>query len=237
MCIRDRYKCTQCSDYNLCEACESKEIHSHQFIKYNKPVAIPQPATYIRSYSVYSTPQSLFDTLVQGAKELLGFNKLMNRDEQMAVATCSKVQRIVGPLGGVATVELKFRNDSRRSWPAKCFLRKKVGDIQFYPLIIQSDLKPGETFSILIPISLPMKEGEYILQLQLSNEKAYFGEPVTLKITVEQPVITKDTSDLMHYQAFSMELEGVGSLDECFEALKKTEGDMEEAIEMLKHHK
>lgn len=217
-----RYKCTQCPDYNLCEVCESREIHPHQFVKHNKPLVVPQFAAQILSYSVCNTPQSFFDNLVQGVKGLLGLDK---------------VQKVVGPLGGVATIELKFRNDSRHCWPAKCSLRKKVGDILFYPLIIQPELKPGETFSILISISLPTKEGEYTLQLQLSNGKAYFGEPVTLKIAVKHPAELDLMSRMIYHKAFSLELQGLGTLDECSKALREVGGNMAGAIEILTRYK
>ena len=29
-----RYKCLECTDYNLCEMCEKKIIHEHNFVKY-----------------------------------------------------------------------------------------------------------------------------------------------------------------------------------------------------------
>jgi hypothetical protein len=32
-----RYKCYTCVDYDLCESCESKNIHPHNFVKIIKP--------------------------------------------------------------------------------------------------------------------------------------------------------------------------------------------------------
>ncbi len=32
-----RYKCHTCADYDICESCESKNIHPHNFIKINNP--------------------------------------------------------------------------------------------------------------------------------------------------------------------------------------------------------
>jgi hypothetical protein len=37
--IGTRYKCAECNDYDLCEACEQKGIHDHHyFLKMKKPL-------------------------------------------------------------------------------------------------------------------------------------------------------------------------------------------------------
>lgn len=41
-----RYKCTQCEDYDLCEKCEQKGVHSHHtFLKIRKPHHAPAQFT------------------------------------------------------------------------------------------------------------------------------------------------------------------------------------------------
>jgi len=238
--IGARYRCSQCTDYNICEICEYKEVHSHhQVIKYRKPlehfnIELQSDAhmpTF--SYTVYNSSPSFIDRIIEGASKLFGLDSPKSKEEQMAIAQCSKVQRIVGPLGNTATVELIFKNISKETWPSKCFLRKRVGDVQFYPLIIGAKLRPNETFSILVPISLPMKAGEYMLQLQLSSDRSYFGEPITIKITAQRSIIPNNTDTLICYQALNMEKNGIADFDLCLETLNRTKGNVEQAIKLL----
>lgn len=127
-----------------------------------------------------------------------------------------------------------LQNNSNQQWPENVYLVKNGGDITFESIPLTNGLKPNETMELTVPIQAPKTPGSYFLVLSFLDSCQM---PIGKELRVELDVLEdKDEECDLCYKAGSMEEEGIGSFETCFETLTKTGGNVEAAKEAMKKH-
>lgn len=160
--VGNRYKCSVCPDYDLCEKCEESTTHEHAFLKIKKPVKLVE------------VPKKV---------ELPKFNIQLIADLKTIPEKVSHSDLVV-----YKTIVLK--NNGASEWPKNCYLRP-VGEIKGINNRLTS-LGAGKELTTIITINNPGKGGKVSSQWSLAyvNEKnveTFIGEPLTVEFDVAEP--------------------------------------------------
>eukprot|EP00826_Nyctotherus_ovalis_P003536 TRINITY_DN10721_c0_g3_i1.p1 TRINITY_DN10721_c0_g3~~TRINITY_DN10721_c0_g3_i1.p1 ORF type:complete len:402 (-),score=88.08 TRINITY_DN10721_c0_g3_i1:48-1253(-) len=243
-----RYKCTECPDYDLCEACESQGIHNHHlFLKISQPEQVPvsiitQPRS---SYSVIDTKK-----IEQGFKELsIQFGKSWNENKlkpyysrkgkkDMGILDNSIVE-LSGATEEIVHAQWVVRNKSETAWPSALYIDKRKGDIEFEKILISDRIDPKQReMTINIPIKMPKIVGKHkIVLIMHDNEGVWIGEKFKVHLAAFSREQKSEITGTNYFKASQLSDQGCGTFDECLLALRKANGDILAAKTLLNEKK
>lgn len=171
--IGNRYKCSVCPDYDLCEKCEETTTHEHTFLKIKKPVKL---------VSVPKVEAPKVEVPKYGYQFIADLKTIPDK-------LCDK------DLVVYKTIVLK--NTGSIEWPKNCYL-VPVGEIKGIKNRLTS-LGVGKELTTIVTINAPGKAGKITSSWCLAyfNEKnveTLIGEPFSVQFEVAEspkPVVEK----------------------------------------------
>lgn len=143
-----------------------------------------------------------------------------------------KTLKVVSPPGTFFNANWILQNDSHDPWPKQAHLSKVAGNIEFETVVLNDELQPNELLELNLPVKAPNVPGNYSLTLRFYDSfNMPFGRKLKIDLTVQSP---NEEIDDIYYKAASLEEQGFGTFEVCFEALTKTGGNIEAAKEAMK---
>ena len=199
-----RYKCSMCTDFDLCESCEASCKHpsSHPLIKMRVPRTLsPVAQAFTPASSSASAPP-------KKTKYHAKYVKDVTIEDRCNVAPGSFHQKV-----------WKLINSGCTRWPAGFGLIQVSGDTIVDPESVKGQLGevgPGEEFTVSAPIQVPTKPGRYTSYFRLSDlEGKPFGPRIWVDFVVpegnpDSPAVPVECP----YAAQLEELKALGFTDE-----------------------
>lgn len=240
--IGNRYKCSVCYDYDLCESCEHKmgDSHGHCFIKIRHPDAAPKKILCCVDEKFEN--QHINEKLLQQndyCEKLVDnfkFNDLWkvfdktDKKQEFSFVIEDPNQEIVFNSGDEHQLGLKITNNGECAWPKtiklSCNETKNV-EVLFDENI--KDLAPGEStiIKLYLRCSIP---GKFVPQFLLTeaNEKSQVGS-FGLALNVLPKKQNEDVNVLLNRMREEFGLETVSDED-ILDSLEKCNGDMYQAF-------
>jgi len=229
-----RYKCSICSDFDLCENCEDKFAitHNHPFLK----IRIPFPEKDFIQVNMIEEPK---------------FSPVIEKPYLSAKCISPNAAELEqGEYELKVTVELE--NNGNINWPEDCHLRNIHG-IFGDKVKVQSVVKPGEKISLdVIFTTKNLKVGEYTSRWQIHDGRDIcFGCFIDIKFKVNlkkdnkrdinfQEISIKSNDQKVVYRFYNKlhEMKSAYSLDnisneKILAALEKSNGNLDEAVAHL----
>jgi len=189
--VGQRFKCTVCADYDLCEKCNAKgaEVHSH-------PMENIQP----------KWRHSRMPRDGNGCPFMRERRNCAPREEEQAKGALSAVfvhtvatldDAVIAP-GAEFTKIWKIRNNGNVAWPEKTVLSYVYGDRLSSPAAVQlpNAVAPGEELDVAVTMAAPSDVGKYSNYWRLCGpEGSFFGPPLWARISVEQQEAPKAVAE------------------------------------------
>jgi len=184
--VGQRFKCTVCPDYDLCEKCNAKgaELHNH-------PMENIQP----------KWRNSRMPREGNGCPFRERRNCAPKEEEQpkgalsaVFVQTVATADEAVIANGAEFTKIWKISNNGNVAWPEKTVLSFVYGDRLGAPAAVQlsNAVAPGAEADVAVTMVAPSAVGKYSNYWRLCGpEGSFFGPPLWARITVEEPEILK----------------------------------------------
>jgi len=244
--IGNRYKCTECADYDLCEKCESQGIHSHHlFLKISTPEQAPISILTQPENNVF-IPQISTSEIIRGVRKfgramcrsnLCGHASLYKKGKKnMGIIKSDKIVKLAGGPNEILCAQWKIRNESENPWPSSLFIDLKKGSIEFEKILISDKIESGQKeMTLNVPIKAPNSIGLHKIVLYLHDEK---GDWIGEKLKVHLNVISKEMKTNMlntdYFKASQLNNQGFGTFEKCLSEIRKCKGDLELARNNLK---
>jgi len=173
-----RFKCGNCADYDLCQACELKRPHekTHIFLKIYEPVSAPTGTLLPLMYA---------NTNSNANKQTETRSKLKSALVARFVKDVSIQDGTILSPGQKFTKIWKIRNDGETEWPTGTRLVMTDG-IQMGNISVEvSNAAPGEELDIPVELIAPNQEGRYTSYWRLVGTNGLrFGHRIWLDIKV-----------------------------------------------------
>jgi len=191
-----RYKCTVCSDFDLCEGCMNKKVHdpSHHLLRISKPVNYGRGCPYFRpgcSARPYKPPMC---SAFKDSRLLARF-----------------VEDITVPDGTISPPSIKFvkiwriRNEGVSNWPENTRLSFVGGDrLSNQESVAVPAAAPQQEVDVAVDMVTPSNPGRYVSYWRLSQPDGIrFGQ----RVWVDMLVVQSDKSDTTGSKATSVEVQ------------------------------
>jgi len=180
-----RYKCAECVGYNLCEVCESKEVHAqHGLLKLTNPEKKSDDGVEESKKKGKKKEKKLVKILEVAPCHKKAFKERKN--EMMGVIIGSSTKEICGVAGELVIVRVNFKNFSEVDWPENVLIDKVHGRIPFESIPITEKLRPEEEIKLEILVELPDKIGSYTIKLRLKGDGKFFGQTIVILAEVHK---------------------------------------------------
>ena len=211
-----RYKCSVCSNYNLCEKCEEKneetQNHSHDFIK----IRNEEKDKDINKDEIIN--DECFNSSDKKPQENENYSfEILDKDLNFYVSNSSKCHLI----------NLTIKNDSELAWPENetKLICDKNDSLIFSKEVILPPLKNGNEETISIELEMPgeLPMDDYLVLINFNVKGKNYGEPIILNI--------KKVTEVEAFRK-TFNLENIFSDQEILEAIQKN-GTWEEAFQYL----
>jgi len=180
-----RYKCANCDDFDVCSACEAKNVHNndHVFIKLTQPVVRPWRSSLLPN--VYVAPSQVRTPNLPAKKvSQQGFGQFVQYLARF-------VTDVTIPDGTEITANQKFtkiwrmRNEGTTDWPLFTKLLPTGGDRLGGPDEISvPSISPGNEIDIAVDMIAPSAPGKYVGYWRLSCSGNRFGHRIWVEIIV-----------------------------------------------------
>lgn len=192
-----RYRCTECDSYNLCEACEGKEVHAHHALLKLTKKQLAEASKNSKQRTGKHAEKKKEPKKKRSSVPLKGLSpsKKMYMDqkaieekknEMMGTIIGDSTKEVCGGPGEIAIVPIEFRNSTPFAWPENTIIAKTYGRPPFYQLPISESLQPGKEVKLSIPIELPNLLGSYTIKLRLKGNDKYFGQTILILVEVHK---------------------------------------------------
>ena len=226
MCHKDpivgfRYKCSQCTDYNLCQDCEEKnsikDEHPHDFIKIRK-----EQINNIQENNNNDDELNIID----------GYSyECVNKNELMIE---------VGEGEDEANIDIVLKNNKNRKWPknkTKLTLDNNSGVVGDDIVLESQDLNQQRNYTFKLKGLGKLSKGEHKMYLFFRVNGEQYGDKIMITIIIkEKKYIIIDDKDIKHIKEFR---DLYGLLEEDYQddtllnALKKNNYDYTTAFSSL----
>lgn len=218
----NRYKCSVCEDYNLCEDCENfiGLKHGHPFLKIREAVDI-------LNMDVKNEEKKIEDVL---------------RSNEIISSKCISENTGEFECGNQVIIKVIYENNGKTDWPSKISL-KNVHGLFGNDIKINRKVKAGETISFDIRIySDHLKPGEYASRWALFDDvnNIQIGNIIDLKFKM---ISKKESQNFIQNRNYRFKhllnkfketyLLNSVSDEKILDSLEKSDGKMEEALGFL----
>jgi len=190
--VGNRYKCTTCPDYDLCESCEAKKVHfpDHQFAKHAQPLYQHPRCRRGTPWGGRCGRWNRFQQQ-QGPQPQQPQRQPTGSERHLA----RFVTDVTIPDGTVMEPGQKFvkiwrmRNEGNQVWEDSTCLVFVGGDVLTAPgvdsVVVPSNVQPGQEIDLTLDMTAPAKPGRYVgyYRLQLADGTR-FGQRVWVDIFV-----------------------------------------------------
>ena len=201
----DRYKCSQCKDYNLCQDCEEKNgisgEHPHDFIRMRSSKTL---------VTIINKPKDgIFDKKKINNQEEYSFECLNDLRQPIE---CKKQEN--------AELNLRLRNNKGNTWPYKNtkLICSEDTDIKINPIFLgQQKLFEEQIYQIKFDTKY-YPEGNYKLNLLFEVNGKIYGKKIEIKILVKEE---KKNDNIMKIINDFREEYGLSKIDYTDEYLMK----------------
>lgn len=242
--IGNRYKCSVCYDYDLCESCENKigDSHGHCFIKIRHPDAAPKKILccvdekFENQHKKEKVPQinSYADRLVDNFnfKDLWKVFDMTNSEPEtndvFKYSIEESNQEIVFNAGEEHSICLKVSNIGNSTWPKNINLVCNEKNLEIRCDNI-TELYPGDSSQLKIVFRCNAP-GKYNSKFQFTtHDGKAIGESFSLSINILPKKQNDEIKILVTRMREEFGLETVSDED-ILESLEKCNGDMYEAF-------
>eukprot|EP01022_Parablepharisma_sp_SALTPOND_P008377 TRINITY_DN135809_c1_g1_i1.p1 TRINITY_DN135809_c1_g1~~TRINITY_DN135809_c1_g1_i1.p1 ORF type:complete len:444 (-),score=44.87 TRINITY_DN135809_c1_g1_i1:1026-2357(-) len=239
------YKCTECPDYDLCEACEAQGIHSHHlFLKIPKPEQAP--------VSILTQPLAGFPMMRGIMQGIRHFGRRWGRrgcwprccwgrrgKGNMGIVVGDKIINLAAAPGEIVHAQWMIRNESEWPWPQLLYIDRRKGEIEFEKILISDKMNNDQKeMTLNIPIKAPQTAGKYKIVLVMHDENGiWIGEKLKIHLSVLTSEMKTGMVNTDYFKASQLSDQGFGSFEDCLSALRKTNGDLVMARDLLKQQK
>jgi len=239
-----RYKCSECKNFNYCEACEeiNNKNHVHPFIKMRN---LEEKHQIENEFLIRNTSSlNIINAENKNNNNNLKFPHLSSK------CISNNVFEIEQGTNEFV-YQINLHNDGNINWPSPSTLKNTMG-IFSEKILISYLIKPGDTCQLNVTIPTKgLKVGEYHSRWQLFDTKDNaFGSNIDIKFNVilkkgnnkdnirEIEIKGKDSKKIYRFYNKLTEMKTAYGLidipnERILEALEKSNGDLEEAIVYL----
>jgi len=208
-----RYKCSVCSDYDLCSACEERDLHNadHPLIKMRSvggPIPAPSAPRLPRRAAPYLPqnfmpqnfmpqgympqnfmPQNFMPRNFMPNVAIGGLGGKRNRRENQLKAKLVKREvdmEVLSP-GQTIVKSWEVKNAGTVAWPVGTILRQCRGTVGLEKTPQVTPAEPGQVVDISALVRAPLVAGEHRLAFRLSDVTGRkFGPKLRCDVTVVQ---------------------------------------------------
>lgn len=174
--VGQRFKCTVCPDYDLCEKCNTKGVHDASHPLENTPA---RPWRHRVPMEGRRCPWRAPESQNTGDNKLrVGFVQSVATPDNTKIAAGAEFNKV-----------WKVRNTGTSEWPENTVLSFVYGDRLRAPssVVLPSIVAPGQEYDIAVTMSAPTEVGKYANYWRLcSPDGSFFGPPLYTRIIVEE---------------------------------------------------
>jgi len=236
-----RYKCGNCADFDLCEACEAMRTHNadHIFLKLYSPLLYKEMKPLLPSLYAAAPPSAKVDAPVNNKAEqepTVPLDAEFLRDETVQEGTT------FAPDTGFVKI-WSMKNTGSQAWPEGSRLLLVSGPAMGTKgdVPLKTTAKVGETIDIVVDMIAPTNVGHYTSHWRLASpDGKKFGHRIWVDIKVdnvkqpEQVKVVNNNSVAIAPKEVSPEEKALASLAELgftnkqlnLELIKKHNGDL-----------
>jgi len=204
----NRYKCSVCSDYDLCSTCEAKDVHQadHPLIKMRSPAPVAAPTEPARPHGVPASvmptgymPQNFMptgfmptgfmpNTQNAGQGRRGGRGGRGRRPRAKLVKECNLLEHTEVKASQTLVKTWQLQNTGHLAWPTGTKLLYVRGDLPFenaFPVIAA---EPGVIVEVSAILRSPQNPGKFRSVFRLVDTSGKkFGPRLVCVITVAPP--------------------------------------------------
>jgi hypothetical protein len=207
-----RYKCSVCSDYDLCSTCEAKDLHQvdHPLIKMRSPSAIGEP---LRPQGVPASvmptgymPQNFMPTgfmpnmqnimpnmqsIMQGGRRGgRGGRGGRRRPKAKLVKECNLFDDMEVSASQTLVKTWQLQNTGLVAWPTGTKLLYVRGDLPFENVFAVDAAEPGGIVEVSAVVRTPQSAGKFRSVFRLVDASGKkFGPRLVCVVTVQAPAL------------------------------------------------
>ena len=168
-----RYRCSVCADYDICEKCESTDIHGkHALLKIRQPNQAPNMllCQYKNNSQQQPQPQAFRNPKPKQPQGPF----LSGRFVKESIADNTQVF-----CGRTFFKTWIFRNNGTTEWPKTVKLVRSSGDeMGQKEMLVSKAVKPEEEVSFMMRFEAPNEPGRYTSFFRLQDGNVKFGQKV-----------------------------------------------------------